>query len=122
MAQTIWTVIARSEIGSMIYPQDTASCTDKAEVAKWMEPVLDNGAAVMVLEISEHGIVDVTADMIEFAAAAFLKKHPETVNVEPWMQDTKAFADFQEEQEESEADGASYRRSPAAYYGAPSRL
>jgi len=122
MTQTIWTAIATSEIGSTIYPQDTASSTSKAEIAKWMEPVLDNGATVTVLEISDHGVVDVTDDMIEFCAAEILGRD-DGKRFEAWVQDTAAYSEYEEEVLEAErADAAEYHRDPAAYYGCPSRL
>lgn len=122
MTQTIWTVIATSEVGSKIYPQDTASSTDKAEIAKWMEAILDNDATVTVLEISNHGVVDVTDDMIEFCAAEIIGRD-DGKGFQPWVQDTAAYSEYEEEVLEAErADAAEYHRNPAAYYGCPSRL
>ena len=122
MAQTIWTVIAKSEIGSMIYPQDSASCTDKAEIAKFMENWLDSGVTLLVLEISEHGVVDVTDDMIEFAASEIIGRD-DGKRFEAWVMDTAAYAKYDDETSEAErADAEQYWRNPAAYYGAPSRL
>ena len=122
MTQTIWTVIAKSEIGTAIYPQDTASSTDKIEIAKWMEPVLDNGATVVVIEITDHGVVDVTDDMIEFCAAEIIGRD-DGKGFEAWVQDSAAYSQYEEEVLEAErADAAEYHRNPAAYYGCPSRL
>ena len=122
MTQTIWTVIAKSEVGSKIYPQDTASSTDKAEIAKWMEPALDNGDTLVVIEISDHGVVDVTDDMVEFTAAEIIGRD-DGKGFQPWVQDTSAYSEYEEEVLEAErADAAEYHRDPAAYYGCPSRL
>ena len=99
MTQTIWTVIAKSEIGAAIYPQDSASTTDKAAAIAWAQTELENGASIMAMEINDDDVRNATHEITEAAAeltlAAYEAKEFDADDMPDWVKDTDAFEAFE---------------------------
>ena len=114
MAQTIWTVICKSEVGAAIYPQDTASTTDRATAVAWAQTELENGVTIMAVEITGAEVRNVTNDITEAAAkltlADYQRKGFEADDMPDWVKATDAFDVFEEE-ESLEQRGYSYAQS-----------
>lgn len=102
MAPTIWTVISTSEIGSDIYPQDTASTTDKATAVSWAQTALENDATIMALEITGNDVRNATHEITEAAAELTLKAYEakgfEADDMPDWVKATDAFDVFEEDE------------------------
>ena len=102
MAPTIWTVIAKSEIGAEIYPQDSASTTDKAAAIAWAQTDLENGVSIMAMEITGNDVRNATHEIIEAAADLTLKAYEakgfEADDMPDWVKATDAFDVFEEDE------------------------
>ena len=113
MTQTIWTIIARSEIGAAIYPQDSASTTDKAAAIAWAQTDLENGVSIMAMEINGDDVRNVTHEIIEAAAeltlTAYEAKGFEADDMPDWVKATDAFDAF--EADKTADQGISDRQS-----------
>ena len=100
MTQTIWTIIARSEIGAAIYPQDSASTTDKAAAIAWAQTDLENGVSIMAMEINGDDVRNVTHEIIEAAAeltlTAYEAKGFEADDMPDWVKATDAYDEWAE--------------------------
>lgn len=111
MTQTIWTVIAKSEIGTAIYPQDSASTTDKAAAIAWAQTELENGASIMAMGINGDDVRNATHEITESAAeltlTAYAAKGFEADDMPDWVKATDAFDAF----EDDKASGISDRQS-----------
>lgn len=99
MTQTIWTVIAKSEIGTAIYPQDSASTTDKAAAIAWAQTELENGASIMAMGINGDDVRNATHEITESAAeltlTAYAAKGFEADDMPDWVKATDAFDAFE---------------------------
>ena len=108
MAPTIWTVISTSEIGSDIYPQDTASTTDKATAVSWAQTALENDATIMALEITGNDVRNATHEITEAAAELTLKAYEakgfEADDMPDWVKATDAFDVWEGERDFSASD------------------
>ena len=111
MTQTIWTVICKSEVGATIYPQDTASTTDRATAVAWAQTELENDVTIMALETNGEEVRNVTKEIMERAAALTLADYEAkgfvAEEMPDWVKATDAFDVFEAAEAEDNSDNQS---------------
>ena len=113
MPQKIWTIVSTSEVGTTIYPQDTASTTDRATAVAWAQTELENDVTIMAIEIDGAEVRNVTKDITEDAAkltmASYEAKGFMSDEMPDWVKATDAFDTF----EAGMVEKRSHRRNDA---------